>query len=78
LLLQGPRLCTVRLARRLLPPLDRRNLDSLADFFGITIDGRHRATGDAVATARILGQMLRIARARGAVTLGDLATRLPT
>jgi DNA polymerase-3 subunit epsilon len=77
LLLQGPRLCTVRLARRLLPPLDRRNLDTVADFFGITIEGRHRATGDAMATARILGHMLRVARARGAVTLGDLATRLP-
>jgi DNA polymerase-3 subunit epsilon len=77
LLLQGPRLCTVRLARRLLPPLDRRNLDCVADFLGVTIVGRHRATGDAVATARILGHMLTIARARGAVTLGDLATRLP-
>jgi DNA polymerase III subunit epsilon len=77
LLLQGPRLCTVRLARRLLPPLDRRNLDCIADFLGISIEGRHRATGDAMATARILGHMLRVARARGAVTLGDLATRLP-
>lgn len=72
LLLQGPRLCTVRLARRLLPPLDRRNLDTVADYFGITIEGRHRATGDAVATARILGKMLAIARERGALTMADL------
>jgi DNA polymerase III subunit epsilon len=72
LLLQGPRICTVRLARRLLPPLDRRNLDSVANFFGITIEGRHRATGDAVATARILGRMLAIARERGALTVADL------
>lgn len=72
LLLQGPRICTVRLARRFLPPLDRRNLDSVAEFLGITIEGRHRATGDAVATARILGRVLGIARERGAVTLADL------
>ena len=73
LLLQGPRLCTVRLARRLLPPLDRRNLDSVADFLGITIEGRHRATGDAVATARILAKLLAIAHDRGALTLAALA-----
>jgi DNA polymerase III subunit epsilon len=72
LLLQGPRICTVRLARRLLPPLDALNLDSVAEFLGITIEGRHRATGDAVATARILSRMLGIAQARGAVTLQDL------
>lgn len=72
LLLQGPRLCTVRLARRLLPPLDRRNLDSVADFLGITIEGRHRAMGDAVATAQVLAKMLAIARERGALTMADL------
>jgi DNA polymerase-3 subunit epsilon len=72
LLLQGPRICTVRLARRLLPPLDARTLDCVAQFLGISIEGRHRAAGDAVATARILARMLGIARARGAVTLRDL------
>jgi DNA polymerase-3 subunit epsilon len=72
LLLQGPRLCTVRLARRLLPPLDALNLDSVAEFLGIPIEARHRATGDAVATARIFGHMLGIARERGAGTLAEL------
>jgi DNA polymerase-3 subunit epsilon len=72
LLLQGPRLCTVRLARRLLPPLEHRDLESVARCLGITIDGRHRATGDAVAAAQILGKLLAVARARGAVTLRDL------
>jgi DNA polymerase-3 subunit epsilon len=80
LVIQGPRVCTVRLARRLLPPLDRRNLDTVAHFFDIPIEGRHRAKGDAVATARILGRMLGIARERGALTIADLVhppTRLP-
>ncbi|MGH7543367.1 MAG: 3'-5' exonuclease [Gemmatimonadota bacterium] len=41
--LVNPRLCTVRLARALLPHVRRRSLDALAWLFGITIEGRHRA-----------------------------------
>lgn len=71
--LQGPRVCTVRLARRLLPDLPRRNLDSVSYHFGIAIEGRHRATGDAVAAAKCLGRLLRMAKDEGAVCLADLA-----
>jgi DNA polymerase-3 subunit epsilon len=72
LVLQGPRVCTARLARRLLPELPRRNLDTVADRFGITIEGRHRAVGDAVAAARVLDRLVGLARELGAVTLADL------
>jgi DNA polymerase-3 subunit epsilon len=72
LLLQGPRVCTVRLARKLLPDLQRRNLDTVSYHFGIEIEGRHRATGDAVAAAKCLARMLRIAKEEGAVCLADL------
>ena len=72
LLLQGPRVCTVRLARRLLPDLPRRNLDAVSYHFGIEIEGRHRAVGDAVAAAKCLGRMLRLAKEEGAVSLADL------
>ena len=72
LVLQGPRVCTLRLARRLLPDLPRRNLDSVSYHFGIEIEGRHRAVGDAVAAARVLHRLVRMAREQGAVTLGDL------
>jgi DNA polymerase-3 subunit epsilon len=72
LLLQGPRVCTMRLARRLLPELPRRNLDTVAGHFGIEIEGRHRAAGDAVAAARVLHRLVGIARELGAVTLADL------
>ncbi len=72
LLLQGPRVCTVRLARKLLPDLPRRNLDTVSYHFGIEIEGRHRATGDAVAAAKCLAQMLKLAQGNGAATLGDL------
>lgn len=54
----GSPLCTVQLARGLLPRLRRRNLDALARHYGVPIHGRHRALGDAVATARILVRLL--------------------
>jgi len=72
LVLQGPRVCTLRLARRLLPDLERRNLDAVSYHFGIEIVGRHRAVGDAVAAARVLHRLVRMAKEEGAVCLGDL------
>ena len=72
LLLQGPRVCTVRLARKLLPDLPRRNLDTVSDHFGIEIEGRHRAVGDAVAAAKCLSRMLKLAQGNGAASLADL------
>ncbi|WP_051141375.1 DEDD exonuclease domain-containing protein [Salisaeta longa] len=51
-------LCTLRLARRLLPGLRKRGLSRLIDFYGITINGRHRALGDAEATAVVLQRFL--------------------
>ena len=72
LLLQGPRICTVRLARKLLPDLQRRNLDTVCYHFGIEIEGRHRATGDAVAAAKCLRKLLKLAAGNGAVCLADL------
>lgn len=70
--LAGRRLCTVRLARRLLPQLARRSLDHLARYYGVTIRGRHRAGGDALATAQCLVRMLTDARDRGCETWQDL------
>ncbi|UCC26128.1 MAG: 3'-5' exonuclease [Gemmatimonadales bacterium] len=58
-------LCTVRMARGLLPRLRRRNLDVLARHFDIPIHGRHRAYGDALATARILLRLLDEASLQG-------------
>jgi DNA polymerase-3 subunit epsilon len=70
--LEGARLCTVRLARRLLPGLRSRGLDSVAAFLGVEIEGRHRARGDALATAEILKRLLARAEEQGAETLTDL------
>jgi DNA polymerase-3 subunit epsilon len=70
--LVGSRLCTVRLARRLLPHLPRRSLDHVANYYGVEITGRHRAAGDALATARCLIRLLDDARERGCTTWEDL------
>ncbi|MBL0939813.1 MAG: 3'-5' exonuclease [Gemmatimonadaceae bacterium] len=63
--LHGPRLCTVRMARALVPMLSRRSLDHVTHYFGIEIEARHRAAGDAVATAHALRRMLTIAKDEG-------------
>ncbi len=60
--LEGSRLCTVRLARRVLPQLPRRSLDWVTRHYGIEIEARHRAEGDAVATAHVLLRLLVDAR----------------
>ena len=68
----GNQLCTVRLARKLLPHLPKRSLDYVANYYGIEITGRHRAAGDAMATARCLLRLLDEAADRGCTTWEDL------
>jgi len=70
--LDGQRLCTVRLARNLVPGLPSYGLDLVADYFGIENPARHRAGGDALVTGRVLQRLLDLARGREARTLADL------
>lgn len=70
--LDARRLCTVRLARVFLRKLERRSLDHLARYYGVEIRGRHRASGDAVATAHCFTYLLEAARRLGLRTLDDL------
>lgn len=76
----GERLCTVKLARAVVPNIRRRSLDSLSYFYGIENHARHRAGGDALATAKVLLRLLAAARDRGCETLEDLRviTRIPS
>jgi DNA polymerase III subunit epsilon len=73
LALDGPRLCTVRLARRLVKGIASCGLDSLTHWFGFSNGSRHRAAGDALVTAELLERLLGLARDEGARTLQDLA-----
>jgi DNA polymerase-3 subunit epsilon len=74
--LHGPRLCTVRMARALVPELSRRSLDHVTRHFGIEIEARHRAEGDAVATARALQRMLVLAEREGLTDWSALERRV--
>jgi DNA polymerase-3 subunit epsilon len=71
--LDGSRLCTVRLARRLVRGIRSCGLDNLCRFFGLWNAARHRAGGDALVTAELLSRLLSLAREEGARTLQDLA-----
>jgi DNA polymerase-3 subunit epsilon len=72
--LTGRRLCTVRLARRLLPQLRSRSLDWVARHYGVEIPAgmRHRAAGDALATAHCLLRLLEDARGHGCERWSEL------
>ena len=65
-------LCTQRLSRRLLPRLGRYDLDHVCAQFGVDNRARHRALGDAEATARVWIELLGLAIERGVGTVGDL------
>jgi DNA polymerase-3 subunit epsilon len=53
-------LCTVRLSRKLMPGRISYSLGHLCASLGIEIFGRHRAEGDAVATAQLFDILLRL------------------
>jgi DNA polymerase-3 subunit epsilon len=69
---QAETLCTVKLARRLLTHLPRRNLDAVTDYYGVQIAARHRALGDAEATALVLLRMIDDLGKAGVHTWGEL------
>lgn len=58
-------ICTLQLARRLVPETRRRGLDTLAELFGVRLERRHRALGDALITAEILFHLIERAKAKG-------------
>lgn len=74
LVLDGPRLCTVRLAKRLVRGQPSYGLDAMAQRYGLEFESRHRAAGDALVTGMVLERLLGSARERGARTLADLET----
>lgn len=53
------KLCTVRLSRKIIPGLRSYSLGTLSESLGIVITNRHRAGGDASATAKIFDLLLR-------------------
>ncbi len=70
--LGAPSLCTLKLARRLMPELTRASLDALASHFRLAKASRHRALADAELTVAVLFRMWAPAVERGVQTIGDL------
>lgn len=69
----NPQLCTVKLSRRILPHLHSKSLGVVAQHLEIRIPERHRASGDAYATALVLIKFLSyLRRHAGLETIGDL------
>lgn len=56
--LDCPKLCTVRLSRKIFPGLPSYGLGNLCQSLGITINNRHRAGGDAAATTELFQLLL--------------------
>jgi DNA polymerase III epsilon subunit family exonuclease len=78
--LRNTHLCTVDLARRLVPQLDSHRLDSVAAYFQVDIPRRHRAADDALATARVFLRLLDYLAENGISTLSEarrFQTKLP-
>jgi DNA polymerase-3 subunit epsilon len=74
-------LCTVRLSRQAFPGLASYSLDSLISYLGIAVGDRHRALGDALATAELLRRILQRqeneVQARLMINMGVRESRLP-
>ena len=70
--LQVERLCTLRLARRLVPGLRSYRLEALLERFEISPGARHRARSDAEATGALLLELLELAERAGLRDLPSL------
>jgi len=69
--LRNAELCTVDLARRVVPQIESYKLDSVAAYFKVEIPRRHRAADDALATARIFLRLLAALSENGILTLNE-------
>ena len=66
------KLCTVRLARKLIPGMPSYSLGKLCSSLGIPLTDRHRARGDAAATVRLMQYMLQKPGAEPTITSSPL------
>jgi len=71
--LRNPTLCTVKLSSRILPNLPSKSLGPVAEHLNIKIPERHRASGDAYATALVLVKYLSyVQKKEGLKTVDEL------
>jgi DNA polymerase III subunit epsilon len=71
--LEGPPVCTAKLARRVVwPDVPNVRLQTLAQYFRTRVKPTHRALEDAMACAEVLDGLLDLGGRLGILTLGDL------
>lgn len=75
--LVNPHLCTVQLSRKLLPHIENHRLNTVAEYFSISLINHHRASEDARATAHIFINLLNDLQERGVLDYAS-AKRLQT
>lgn len=68
----NPHLCTVQLSRRLLPHIENHKLNTVADYYSISLVNHHRASDDARATAHIFINLLDELQNRGVEDLASV------
>lgn len=70
--LANPHLCTVQIARKVLPELENHRLRTIAEHYSIRIENLHRADEDARATAEIFIHLLEELEKLGIKTLEEV------
>lgn len=70
--IKNPRLCTRKLANRLLPDLTSKKLSVLCNYFKINNNNAHRAMSDTLATTEILNNFLKMMNKKGFKTPKDV------
>jgi len=72
IVLTNERLCTRKLANRLVPELPSKRLGALCQHFNVINEAQHRALGDARATAVVLNNFLDLLKTRGIIEREEL------
>ncbi len=68
--IRNPHLCTVQLARKLLPDLENHKLNTVAEHYAVSLEHHHRASDDAHATAKIFVNFLEMLDEKGVKNIG--------
>ncbi|MEI7718843.1 MAG: 3'-5' exonuclease [archaeon] len=63
--LTNPKICTMKLSRRLIPELRSYKLSSVCEHFNVKNSAAHRAMGDTEATSKIFSKLLTLMKKQG-------------
>ena len=71
-------LCTLLISRDILPNLDNHKLHTIAKYFGLTVENRHRAIGDSELTYQVWLKLAEKLKAKNITTKHDLENYMAT